>query len=100
MTVSETLEPVVTGQVKRARQTMLQTHTESAELEAAKAVKTAFAQAPTFHTTNLDAAVLELWAAGKVDGESATYVLRHADRFRIVDAPEYFTVSWLSQKAS
>lgn len=79
---------------------MLQTHTESVELQTANVVKTAFSLAPAFHTNNLDASVLELWAAGKVDDQSATYVLRHADRFRIVDAPEYFTVSWASQKAS
>ena len=79
---------------------MLQMHKESVELEAASAVRKAFASSPSFHCDNLDAAVLELWAAGKVDDRSATYVLRHAERFRIVDAPEYFTVSWADQKAS
>ena len=79
---------------------MLQDHRENSELETANAVRKAFASAPSFHSPNLDAAVLELWAAGKVDERSATYVLRHADRFRIADAPEYFTVSWLDRKAS
>lgn len=79
---------------------MLQDQKETVELETAIAVRKAFQAAPTYHSKNLDSAVLELWAAGKVDDRSATYVLRHADRFRIADAPEYFTVAWAHQKAS
>jgi hypothetical protein len=73
---------------------MLPLDRESAELMAAQAVREAFSQFPSYHSGNIDTSVLNLWAAGHVDGKSATYVLRNADRFCMLAPPRYIDAKW------
>jgi hypothetical protein len=78
---------------------MIQHSREILEMKAADAVRRAFTKFPQDHSEDLDVAVLNLWSAQHVDCEAATYVLRHANRFCLRPAPEYFDVSWRQDNA-
>ncbi|MEO6001656.1 MAG: hypothetical protein ABIZ04_17010 [Opitutus sp.] len=67
---------------------------ETADLIAAKAVREALKVWPDSAFASVEDAVAGLFRAGRLDAQTAAYVLKNVDRFRLCPPPRWFDATW------
>lgn len=67
---------------------------ETADLIAARLLRTALEEAPSHHYLTVAGTVNSLRVAGKIESKLAEYLTAHADRFCMLPAPRFIEPVW------